>query len=156
MRQSKGFTLIEIMVVVAIVAILAAIAIPSYTDYVTRSKLQEATTNLSDLRVRMEQYYLDNRRYSATAAGGICGIPGGNTPAVANPRYFTYACASATLQAGVGDQSYTITATGAAAQGMGGFVLTINQANTRRTAGVGAGWTVPAADCWVRRKGGEC
>jgi len=68
----SGFTLIELMVVVAIVAILAAVALPAYNDYVTRSKLTDAVTGLSDFRVRMEQFYQDNRRYDGGGLGG-CG-----------------------------------------------------------------------------------
>ncbi len=58
-----GFTLIEVMITVAVIAILAAVALPSYIEYVTRSKLVEAKTNLSDMRTRLEQYFLDNRKY---------------------------------------------------------------------------------------------
>ncbi len=58
-----GFTLIEVMITVAIIAILAAVALPNYIDYVTRSRLVEAKSNLSDMRTRLEQYFLDNRSY---------------------------------------------------------------------------------------------
>ena len=58
-----GFTLIEVMITVAVIAILAAVALPSYIEYVTRSRLVEAKTNLSDMRTRLEQYFLDNRAY---------------------------------------------------------------------------------------------
>ena len=52
-----GFTLIEVMITVAVIAILAAVALPNYVEYVTRSRLVEAKTNLSDMRTRLEQYY---------------------------------------------------------------------------------------------------
>ncbi len=55
-RPTRGFTLVEALITVAIVSILASIALPAYTDYITRSKLVEATTSLSDMRVRLEQY----------------------------------------------------------------------------------------------------
>ena len=66
---ARGFTLIEVMIVVAIVAVLAAIALPNYADYVKRGKIIEATSALSDLRTRYEQYYLDNRTYAGGCAG---------------------------------------------------------------------------------------
>ena len=62
-RSSAGFTLIEAMITVAVIAILAAVALPNYFDYVTRSRIVEAKTNLADMRTRLEQYFLDNRAY---------------------------------------------------------------------------------------------
>ncbi len=155
MHRNAGFSLLELMIVVAVIGILAAIALPSYNEYITRSKIQEATAALSDMRTKMEAFYMDNRRYSSTTGGGTCGIPGGNTPTVSGAKYFTFACASSAANA-AGDQAYTITATGVANQGMNGFVLTIDQANTKATTGVGTGWIVPATNCWVQKKNGSC
>lgn len=137
MRNQRGFTLIEVMIVVAIVAILAAVALPIYTDYITRSRLTEAKANLSTGRVRAEQWFQDQRTY----AGLPC--PGAT-------QYWTYACN--------GDAAtYSITATGQDA--MAGFVFTIDQANTRQTTGTRAGWAPTSGlpvNCWVVRKGGGC
>jgi prepilin-type N-terminal cleavage/methylation domain-containing protein len=50
MRRQQGFTIIELMIVVVVIAVLSAIALPSYTDYITRSKIAEAYAHLADLR----------------------------------------------------------------------------------------------------------
>jgi type IV pilus assembly protein PilE len=156
----KGFTLIELMITVAIIAILAAVAIPSYTDYVVRSKLAEAYGQLGNLRVKMEPYYMDSRRYSTNVGGGTCGIAGGGTPTVSDSKYFDYACASTSANA-AGDQQYVLTASGKAAQGLTGIAFTVDQANTKTTV-VTASTTMATkgyasnANCWVRKKPSEC
>ena len=158
MRFTKGFTLIEVMITVVIVAVIAAVAIPNYTDYITRSKLTEAHGQLADLRVKMEQYYMDNRRYSTTAAGGTCGL--GATIVVRGTKYFTYTCASSAPNA-AGDQAYTLTASGVAGEGLEGIAFTINQANARATTVTGAmatkGYATPSPNnCWVKKKPSQC
>ena len=134
--KQKGFTLIELMIVVAVIGILAAIAMPSYTDYVKRGKAAEATSNLADLRVKMEQYFQDNRTY----VGGTCAPVNG-------AKYFTYTCsvaATATV--------YTLQAAGKAAEGMGNFNFTVDQNNAKTSTYDGtAGGT-----CWLTSKGGSC
>ena len=57
-RVRRGFTLIELMVVVAIVAILAVVAMPAYTDYIVRGKIPDATSRLSAMQVQMEQFFI--------------------------------------------------------------------------------------------------
>lgn len=135
MKLQKGFTLVEIMIVVVIIAILASVAIPGYQDYVIRGKLTEATSTLSDGRVKMEQFYQDNRTYN----GGVC--PAAST-------YFTYTCGD------FSDSSYTITATGKS--DLSSFVYTINQSNLKQTTGLKPGWGTPPMNCWVTSKGGTC
>src|SRR5688572_7261365 len=117
MGQQRGFTLIELMIAIVVIGILSAIAYPSYTDYVRRGQLQEAFTNLSDFRVRMEQYYQDNRSYAN--AGGACGaaaIPGGNI------KYFGYQCDLNTTVGAPAGQSYRMTATGVPSGATTGFI----------------------------------
>lgn len=147
MRQQKGFTLIEVMIVVAIVAILSAIAIPSYTDYVRRSRLTEATAALSSMRVKMEQYYQDNRTY----VGACLAAPPvtvANLPQFGPASNFAYACQ------GVNGAQYVVQATGQ--NSMAGFVYTINQANARATTGLPAGWAGNPSNCWVLKRDGTC
>lgn len=142
MKLERGFSLVELLVVVAIVGILSAIAVPQYRDYVTRGKLTEATATLSEHRVRMEQFFQDNRTYlGACAANTIAPLPTG--------RYFTYTCP--TLSA----TEFTIVATGIPTQGTGDFIFTLNQANARATTGAPAGWTSNPG-CWVTNKAGGC
>ena len=160
MRYARGFTLIELMITIAIIAILTAVAFPSYTDYVTRSKLAEAYAHLADLRVKMEQSYLDNRRYNATGTLGTCGIPGGNTPTALGSKYFDFACSSSNPNA-AGDQEYLLTASGKALENLNGIAFTVNQGNTKTTNVTAA---TPMADkgyassgtCWVRKKPSTC
>lgn len=151
-RPTRGFTLIEVMITVAIVAILASVALPSYTDYVTRSKIIEATSNLSDLRTRLEQYFLDSRQYPGSCIASASGpAPAGKIYLPASSKYFTVTCALTAT-------TYTVTATGNSTQGMGGFVYTVDQANNRRTTGLPSGWKGASATstCWVIRKNGDC
>ena len=63
MRRAAGFTLIEVMIVVAIVAILAAVAMPAYNEYVMRGRLSDAHAGLMTKRVELEQFFQDNRTY---------------------------------------------------------------------------------------------
>lgn len=147
MKRNKGFSLIELMIVVAIIGILSAVAVPMYGDYVMRGKLTEAFSTLADMRVRMEQYYQDNRNYGSTASA--CGLA---MPAAPNVKYFAYTC---NWGGGGSSQSYTITATGVASQGVGSFVYTVNESNAKATTGVPAGWATNAA-CWASKRDGSC
>lgn len=77
-RMSKihrGFTLIEVMIVVAIIAILAAIAVPAYNDYMRRARVAEAVTALADMEARLEQHFQDNRTYAGACNGGLAPLP---------------------------------------------------------------------------------
>lgn len=68
LKGQKGFTLIELMIVVAIIGILAAIAIPNFLRYQAKSKQSEAKTNLSGIFTSQTSYFGDNNSYAATFA----------------------------------------------------------------------------------------
>jgi len=70
-RHARGFTLIELMIVVVIVSILAAIGYPSYNDFITKSRRQAGRNVIYQIANRQEQFFLDNKAYAAnlTALG---------------------------------------------------------------------------------------
>jgi type IV pilus assembly protein PilA len=76
MKTQKGFTLIELMIVVAIIGILAAIAIPAYQDYIARSQVSEAVQLLGGGKTPMAEYYADKAVWP-TAASSVMGNTGG-------------------------------------------------------------------------------
>jgi type IV pilus assembly protein PilE len=135
---AKGFTLIEVMIVVAIIAILSAIALPAYRDYVLRGQLSDARNQLSGWAARMEQFYQDNRNYGAS--GAACGVVIGNT------TYFTYSCTNT-------GQAYALTATGTGSTT--GFTYTVNQGSVRSST-MSAAWGGTTHACWITRRGEAC
>jgi type IV pilus assembly protein PilE len=144
MKQQHGFTLIELMIVVAVIGILAAIAIPAYRDYVTRAKITDATSILSNKRVQLEQYFQDNRTY----AGVLPVLPAtACTADTTTSQYFDFSCTTLTAT------TYVIQAAGKG--DTAGFTYTLNEQNARATTAVPSGWTANAS-CWVTRKGGTC
>ena len=140
-----GFTIIEVMIVVVIISILGAIALPSYNDYLVRSSLAEAYAHLGDMSTKLEQHFQDNRTYAgACAAGTVAPLP-----TAANAKYFDFTCPT------LSGTAFTVQAAGKAGTRAAGFTFTIDQAGNKATTAVPANWTANAG-CWVRRKDGSC
>ena len=140
MQAQKGFTLVELMIVVIIVGILAAVAIPAYQDYVVRAKIPDATSALAAKRVQMEQYFQDNRTY---VGGTAC-----NADATSS-RYFTFSCPAAATAT-----TYTLQAVGIGS--MAGFNYTIDDTNTKTSNITAANWAATNPACWITNMGGQC
>jgi prepilin-type N-terminal cleavage/methylation domain-containing protein len=148
--RQAGFTLIEVMIVVAIIGILAAIAVPAYKDYITRGQLVDATNALQVLRVSMEQYYQDNRTYV-----NVPGTPGFTSPCdplkVPTLKYFSVTCS------GVSATAYTARATGKSPGPTNGFYFQVDQGDNKFSQ-VSTAWDSSGTinPCWIMKKGSTC
>ena len=151
----KGFTLIEVMIVVAIIGILATIALPSYRDYILRGQLVDASNLLSAGRANMERYFQDNRTFAAVGADTNPPCADLIPVTVRTQGKFVLTCNAAPLPSGL---AYKLTATGTGA--VAGFSYTVDQNDARTTtigAGAPSGWVTPAPNtCWMLKKGQPC
>jgi type IV pilus assembly protein PilE len=157
-KGSGGFTLIELMIVVAIIGILAAIAVPVYNEYVLRGRLSAMRNVLTELRSKMELYYQDNRSYVGTSSTTPC-IAGNTyyyssntsgTVSSTSSADFTVACTTAST-------SFTLTAAGSSGL-VSGFTYTIDQQDTKTTTtAAGSQWGSKSwSSCWAIKKSDSC
>lgn len=141
MKINKGFSLIELMIVVAIVGILAAIAYPSYNEAVNRSKRAEATAALLEAAQALERYYSVNNTYLNAGADALAAVFVARAPASGSQNYAIAAQGNPTAT------TYLLRATRAgsmAADACGDFQL--SHAGERSLA---AGTNTKALDdCW--------
>lgn len=138
LRRKKAFTLIELMIVVLIVGILSAIAMPGYSEYVRRSKAADAVSQLSSLKVKAEQFFGDRRTYTDFCATNS--VAGATTAS----KYFSLTCTA-------DDTSYQLTMTGIAAQNTSGYKFTVDNTNARTSQIEGNNF-----NCWVIKKSASC
>jgi type IV pilus assembly protein PilE len=151
-RPATGFTLIELMIAVSIVAILAAIAYPSYRNYVIRGQLVSATAGLAAVQANMERYFQDNRTYIGGPCSTVanyntfqvsCPLPLTNPPATLIPPTPTNPTATAFQLQAVGSGTTA------------GFVFFIDQAGSQAstvTTPAPSGWTTCTTG-WETRAG---
>ena len=142
---SAGFTLIEVMITVAIIGILSMVALPSYRDYILRGQLTDASNGLATMRAQMERHFQDNRSYATVGTF--------TTPCAA-------AAATRTFNLFVVSCSGTPTATAFTLQAVGsgnvyGFTFTITEADVRATTAAPTGWNTCATG-WMLKRGASC
>jgi type IV pilus assembly protein PilE len=148
-RRERGYTLVEMLVVVTMISILAGFAIPAYRDYVIRGRIPDATSNLAAFQGKMDQWFWDNRTFQGARIGGKMECPPANVVDDMTSQYFDFSCAAPDAT------HYTLTATGK--NDMAGFRYTINQNGEKATAALPGGWhTHNPNNCWVNRKDGSC
>lgn len=144
--STAGFTLIEVMITVAIVAILAAVALPSYRNYITRGHLTDAVNGLAAVRADMERHFQDNRSYATV---GAFVTPCASTNAATRTfNHFTVSCSGTPTAT-----AFTLQAVGSGP--VAGFTFTVNQVDARATTAAPSGWGT-STSCWVLRKGASC
>jgi type IV pilus assembly protein PilE len=142
LRHGRGFTLIELMVTIAIIGILAAVAIPAYTSYIQRANRSDARTVLLEAAAFLQRCFSQNNDYRcAPASPAAMAAPYDQSPAA--PAAVKYAI-TVTAGGGVGSTTYTLTATPTGTMtGDQCGALTVTHAGVRGAAG-------SLADCWGR------
>lgn len=140
--DEAGFSLIELMIAVAVAAIIAAFAIPAYRDHLQRTYAAEATSGLVLSALRLEQYYQDHRSYSD---GKTCGTT------LPTDGRFHFSCTLSDE-----GQAFLLTAGGRDQDAMADFEYTLDQRGRQRTTALPRGWAGPPLDCWITRRGQTC
>ena len=113
MIKSKGFTLLELMIVVSILGIISVVAIPAYTGYITTARMTEAENNIAALKLAQEEFFLEKNNYFTGATATILNTNSGGlwtasgSDGVVNFSYVINSANSAS--------TYTIIATGSTA-----------------------------------------
>ncbi len=126
--RARGFTLIELMIVLVVLAVLAAIALPAYQDQVRKSRRASAESHLSDIAARQQAYLLDSRRYAPNLA-----TLGVTTPPEVS-AYYTVTCCGANTNAAPPLFIASAAPNTAQAPDLGGATLSIDNAGTKLPA----------------------
>ena len=141
MTNNRGFTLIELMIVVAVIALIATIAYPAYTEAVTKTRRAAAAGCLMELSQFMERFYTTNMRYDQDTLGNAVALP--DTSCRSSQRaFYAFSFSGATS-----NTAYKIQAVPQGTQESRDTkcgTLTINQAGTKTKLGSAAS----VSDCW--------
>jgi type IV pilus assembly protein PilE len=151
-KNQAGFTLIELMIVVVVIAILASVAIPSYTGYITDARRQGAVQEMLKIASAQEQFYMDNKAYASTlVALGYDAQPigtdvnGAIVPATDESAMYNFAISSTTTSTSGIIRAYTVSAIPKAAQlerDTECATLTLTEAGVKKADGV------ISSECW--------
>lgn len=130
LQHISGFSLIELLIAIALVGLLTAIAMPGYREHMRRGAVEEAHAELMRGKVALEQYFLDNRTYK-------------EAPCPTGTARFTFTCE-------LEEDGFTITAKGSG--NVSDFEYTINEAGAQTSTA----WGTTSKSCWIIKKGGSC
>lgn len=133
-QKDSGFTLIELMVVVAIVAITAAIALPSYQNQIQKTRRGVAKADLIELASFMQRFYTENNRFDQDRAAAAVALPFNESPQDGAPKFYDLSLSA------VGTNSYTLSAAPKGAQS-GDSCGTLTAAHTGAKGAA-------SANCW--------
>lgn len=157
-NATSGFTLLELMITMAVIGVLMAIAYPSYREHVLRGQLVDGTNALSTMRAQMERFFQDNRTYVSTTAGGVTFTSPCDAAASEASRTFgkfVVTCATGQPTA----TTFTLVATGSPGSSVAGFVYTVTQDGTPGTVvPAGSAWSgwASCASAWIVKRGQPC
>jgi len=144
-QREHGFTLIEVMVTVAIIGILTMVAYPNYRDYLTRGQLVDASNGLATVRAQMERHFQDNRTYAS--------VTGFTTPCAADAATRTFGNFVVSCTATPTATAFTLQAVGSGP--VAGFTFTVTQQDVRATTAAPTGWNTCATG-WMLKRGQAC
>ena len=141
-RTAAGFTLIEILIAVAIISLIVSLGYPSYAYHVKRAKIAEATTSLSELHLRSAHQFQDGRTYIKADNSCIVNAPSND--------YFSFHCTAT-------DDTYTWTAKSKADAGLGAqndYAYSIDHNGNKRTQRFSG--TEVSKTCWILKQSTIC
>lgn len=139
-HSPQGFSLIEVMIALAIATIIAAMAMPGYRDYMMRARIPDATSTLSALAMRLEQHYQDYHGYGDKTG---CSI------AMPADEFFTFQCTPENS-----GQSFLLMASGKGS--MSEFTFSLDQNGNAKTTQLPMAWGKAPANCWIGKRGTTC